>query len=579
MCCLEKNRTRRYPTPNALAADIARHIHHEPVTARPAGWFYRLSRFIRRNRLVSTAVAAVAAALILGTVVSTWQAVRAKRAEQRAIQERAAAIAARGRADDLLKFMLGDLYSQLDKVGKLEVLDSTADKAAAYLASLGPGEQNDTTQFARARALRLQSAVRAAQGRPVEASSILTQAYDLAAKYAAAHPADMEAVFERAQAEFQMSANFWNNADYAAAAPWLARYRDSAAALVAHEPTRREWQLELFDAHYNLAELHSDTGELDAARAEMTAALNGAAGLIAANPQDADLRLKLAKAHSLLGTLAERQGKFPDEAMHYGQNAALLEKLVAADPKDAEVKERLAVSYLFVTTADSITGKTAEAAQALAKSQALLDELLAVDGQNVVLREHAITARLTSTNLGAHTPDPAGALRSIERMIAELEGITAQAPSDRLATRLLAQAWRQKGEIQLVAGAGNPADSAARAIIFAGKLQGPGASPGEVTEGARARLFLGQVLDRAGDGSAAQAEWNKARALLEPRVPGSRDWRILDPYARTLDLLGQPEAAGAIINQLRRQGYVPRQPWPDSALAAADSSSVKPSNN
>src|SRR4029078_3411711 len=32
--CLEKDRSRRYETPNGLAADIKRHLNDEPVTAR-----------------------------------------------------------------------------------------------------------------------------------------------------------------------------------------------------------------------------------------------------------------------------------------------------------------------------------------------------------------------------------------------------------------------------------------------------------------------------------------------------------------------------------------------------------------
>ncbi len=164
-------------------------------------------------------------------------------------------------------------------------------------------------------------------------------------------------------------------------------------------------------------------------------------------------------------------------------------------------------------------------------------------------------------------------------MIAELEDIAAKAPSDRFCTHLLSQAWRQKGEIQLAAGTGNPADSAGRAIAFAKKLPGPGANSGEAAELVHDEIFLGQVLDRASERTAAQAEWIRAKALLDPRVPGTRDWRILDPYARTLDLLGQFDAAGAIINRLRQQGYVPRQPWPASALAAANSPSVNPSHN
>jgi serine/threonine protein kinase len=35
MKCLEKDRTRRYETANGLAADVHRHLSHQPVTASP----------------------------------------------------------------------------------------------------------------------------------------------------------------------------------------------------------------------------------------------------------------------------------------------------------------------------------------------------------------------------------------------------------------------------------------------------------------------------------------------------------------------------------------------------------------
>jgi hypothetical protein len=80
MKCLEKDRTRRYETANGVALDIERHLKHEPVAARPPSVGYRLQRSFRRNRLVFTAAGAVVAALVVGVLVSTWQAVRAIRA-------------------------------------------------------------------------------------------------------------------------------------------------------------------------------------------------------------------------------------------------------------------------------------------------------------------------------------------------------------------------------------------------------------------------------------------------------------------------------------------------------------------
>jgi eukaryotic-like serine/threonine-protein kinase len=82
MKCLEKDRNRRYETANGLAFDIKRHVNNEPVVARPPSSVYRLQKMVRRNKLACAAAAAVALALLLGVVVSAWEARRAIRAEQ-----------------------------------------------------------------------------------------------------------------------------------------------------------------------------------------------------------------------------------------------------------------------------------------------------------------------------------------------------------------------------------------------------------------------------------------------------------------------------------------------------------------
>lgn len=87
MRCLEKNRTRRYGTPSELAADIQRHLQSEPVVARPPTRAYRLGKWVRRHRTAAATTAVVALALVSGTAVATWQAVRATTAEQLAHKE------------------------------------------------------------------------------------------------------------------------------------------------------------------------------------------------------------------------------------------------------------------------------------------------------------------------------------------------------------------------------------------------------------------------------------------------------------------------------------------------------------
>jgi serine/threonine protein kinase/tetratricopeptide (TPR) repeat protein len=84
MKCLSKDRTQRYESASALAADLERYLAGRPIEARPPSAAYRLRKYARRNRIVITTIGLVAAALLIGIAASTWQAYRATEAKQRA---------------------------------------------------------------------------------------------------------------------------------------------------------------------------------------------------------------------------------------------------------------------------------------------------------------------------------------------------------------------------------------------------------------------------------------------------------------------------------------------------------------
>src|SRR5207247_4282902 len=81
MKCLEKKRGRRYATADALADDLERHLSNKPVEAAAPGVLYGLRKFARRHRTGIATAAALVLLLLAGVVGSTWQAVRATRAE------------------------------------------------------------------------------------------------------------------------------------------------------------------------------------------------------------------------------------------------------------------------------------------------------------------------------------------------------------------------------------------------------------------------------------------------------------------------------------------------------------------
>ena len=91
MKALEKDRGRRYGTATALAEDVLRHLHHEPVLAGPPDRVYRLGKYLRRHRVAVSTAAVVVLALLTGLLLAAdgyadarLQAERAGRAAQQA---------------------------------------------------------------------------------------------------------------------------------------------------------------------------------------------------------------------------------------------------------------------------------------------------------------------------------------------------------------------------------------------------------------------------------------------------------------------------------------------------------------
>jgi len=571
MRCLEKDRARRYETPNALAADITRHLRNEPVVARPPSRGYRLERLVRRNRMAFAAAGAVALALLAGFMISTWQAVRATRAERLADVER-------GRAENLLKFMLGDLYTKLDGVGRLDVLDAVADKATAYFASLGPDDLNDTTRLSRAKALRLLGGVRMSQGRYADAVEAFTGAYSRAAEMASRHPRDGEVLFERGQAEFGIGYVHLRRAEYPPAGEWFTRYRDTCVALVALDPARTDWQLELVDGQGNLAALDKERGEYAAARAGYLSELATLEKLAAGDPGNLQIRSKMADAHAWLGSIAELQGAYAEALRQFSTQSAQLESLAQSDPKTAIWSQYQSVALVNVVAIDMVTGRYEAAGESLVRAQKLLDALVAHDPENAYWKGFSLHARLAEASLARRRGDGAGARRAVDGALSQLESLSASEPTERSFALLLMQAWEMEAQLQSDARQPAAAASAAHAVEMAERLsRSQGATDAEAGEFAQTHVISGEVAAASGDEGAARRDGLRATELLAPRIHSSVDWRLLDPAARAAALLGRFGEARAMVARLNQLGYVPIDPWPElDPPGAAKSSDPQP---
>jgi serine/threonine protein kinase/Tfp pilus assembly protein PilF len=68
---LEKDKSRRYPTAAELAGDVKRYLDYQPITARPPSAWYRLAKFVRRNKVAVGAATLVFIALTVGVIGAT----------------------------------------------------------------------------------------------------------------------------------------------------------------------------------------------------------------------------------------------------------------------------------------------------------------------------------------------------------------------------------------------------------------------------------------------------------------------------------------------------------------------------
>ena len=109
---LKKDPRQRYATAQAFADDLKRYLAFEPITAKADSEWYRVTKFIRRNRLSVAMTGAFLAALLVGIVSTIWQAQRAVAATKIAEAERARALEELGNAEstnDMMDFLLGSV--------------------------------------------------------------------------------------------------------------------------------------------------------------------------------------------------------------------------------------------------------------------------------------------------------------------------------------------------------------------------------------------------------------------------------------------------------------------------------------
>lgn len=281
------------------------------------------------RRVMWITAGALAAVLAMGVMTTLAISARNEAARQRA------------EAEGLVEYLITDLGSKLDGVGRLDVMDDVNARALRYYNDQPYGSLTSDSLNRRARILHAVGEIDIKRGDFAAASRRLNMANAITSGLVKADPDNAEHRFANAQSVYWLGRIAVHQDSFDAARKYWNSYLNEARALARLQPdTARSFE-EMGYAHGNLCELEFDQSS-DAAKAEPDCVKSLALMEKAArsDPRNPKTILALANRQGWMADIFEVQGKLPKAVAQRHAEAATVEQLIARDPLNIEYIER-----------------------------------------------------------------------------------------------------------------------------------------------------------------------------------------------------------------------------------------------
>ncbi|HEV8630561.1 MAG TPA: protein kinase [Thermoanaerobaculia bacterium] len=536
---------RRYPSAEAFADDLRRHLDGRPVGARPHSLGYRVGKFVRRHRLGVAAAVLVALSLVAGVTVATWQAHEARR--ERDVAERA-----RVRNEKLIDFMLGDLQEKLEPSNRLDVVADLAGAVLKSLDAIPPIERTKVSAAQRARVLAQLAAILQFQGDPKQAEARLRQAIAVLVPLASGPASPPEAGMRLAEARTELVRVLSDQGDPVAATAAAHTAIRGWRALVAARPQDPEQRVGLAHALNEAGRVFLVAGHnLDARQSHLEAI-----ALFDALPpavRDArDVGIDRLNARLYAGRTLESTGEFEAASDQLRIAIAQATALSNANPKDNFARHQVSIVTNDMGRVLRKTGRLAEAAATFTRALAITEEVVARDPGNLFFRSdlsacHAFLGRVHEMQGSLDV-----ALAEFHADVTINEALIVKQPDNGSWQGFLADALTNEGRALMGL---SRLDEAMRAhqralTIRERSLRETADDAVAQADVAESLLERGRVRTRVGLPEAAKADWKRAGELLTSALRTS-DYQVHRiRFARTLLELGDVNRARPVVERL-----------------------------
>lgn len=498
-----------------------------------------LRRQVRR-RTIATATAGLVAAVTLYLAVIAQEA--RDNAERRRIQ-----------AEGLISFMLGDLRSRLEPIGRLDLLDAVGDQAMNYFGSLEDGELTPEARLGNAQALRQIGEVRLSQGDLERAFDAFSMANEQTRQLIDSHTDAERAEFELSQSHFWVGYVHLERGNVAMARSHFERYLALSRSLLNRRPESTEYRTELAYALSNLGTLELAEGRTSAAEDYFRSAAEISEALLDQDPSDRQRLDDLANTWSWLGAVASESGDLESAIQWYEKEYGLRAR-VADDPAGWLEMELLANTAVLLGHHQLLGGRFESAHRHFVDARDYSQRLVEHDPANTVwqrLRGFAQVALARSCMVQGELD---AALDYANLALADLLPLADAAPENASLSADLLAALAQRARALRASGDDKTARSVTTRILARYGDQET-EDKRSLVEMANVHLLDGDFHQAEGHDPEAIRAWQTGLALLNER-PGDGG-EVGATLARMLlsERLGDAETTRRLWQRMLESGY------------------------
>lgn len=479
MKSLDKDRERRYESVASLARDIRRYLSDEPVQACSPSAIYRFRKFARRNKTMLVMGSFVAAALVAGTVVSTWQAIRAESSLVE-VQRQQNLAEANYRQAEVQRALAEANFKDAERQRRLA--ESSYNQARRAVDELfvhfGDDVILNQPEFQPLRAELLQSALRYYQefietwkDEPAKQAEIaasyrkvadLTQQIGALPEAAAAYQQALSLQQKLADAEGDSK----RRAELAATVMMLGRSQQSAGncaeavqsyeqalaiyrALAEKDPKEARYQSGIAVTFDNLGWLYSERRQFQEAVNYHEQAVAIHEQVVKDQPDNAGFKFRLAGSYNNLGNRLRPLGRFEEAVAIHKKRLVLLRELVEQRGAQALYEQEIGGTLNCIgddyRMNRSQPGWFEQAIAAYAEARVIQERLLREYPTSISAQSNLANTLLNSGQVYRLHKDYDEALKMLDEGIVRLEQLMGTSPEDANNLSALGAAYAEKG--------------------------------------------------------------------------------------------------------------------------------------